>query len=590
MHLKNHVGFLIMFLSTTILSQSFINDKSWLTYFEKSDFLETPNYELTIDFFKRLDDNSNYGKLIKFGKTPQGRDLFVFAVSKEKKFTSNDFRISNKPTILIINGIHSGEINGKDACMILLREILISKEKLDLINNVNLLVIPVFNVDGHERASEYNRINQIGPKKMGWRTTAQNYNLNRDFLKVDAPEMKYFLKLYSDYLPEILIDVHSTDGADFQYHTTITAEKNQNTTAIVADWTRNKFLPFIFNKVNEKGFLISPFVGFIKNDPKNGLRDWVASPRFSNGYAAAQNRVGMLIESHVRKSYKDRVYSTKAVLESAIEYANTNHSELKEMIEKSDEEAIEKYYLKKNPFPLSFNLSDKFDEYEFKGFEYEIKESQISGNKVKVFTQNRFSKKVPFYNYAEVDHSIKLPNSYLIPQEYQKFVDILKLHGVKVKQVNKMETWRGVKTKFKNISFSKAPFESHFLPKYEIDEVKDITEIHEGDYLVDCQQRAIGVIAYLLEPSSDESFVKWGMMNEIFEQKEYFEDYAMEPIAERMYLNNQELKNLFDKKISSDSVFANNPYERLNFFYQNSNYYDSHLNFYPIIKLIDKID
>lgn len=590
--MSKHFLIFLFFLSISFEynAQNSKVDEKWLTYFEKSNYLETPNYETTIEYFKNLERNSEYCKLIKFGETPQNRELYVLAVSLDKNFSPTDFRNSNKPTILIMNGIHAGEINGKDATMILLREILISKEQKNLIKNVNLLIIPVFNVDGHERKSHYNRINQIGPKEMGWRTTAQNYNLNRDFLKADAPEMKAFLKLFSDYLPEVFIDVHATDGADFQYHTTITAEKNQNVTNVVSEWTRKKFLPYIFNHVEEKGFLISPFAGFINDDPKNGLRDWVASPRFSNGYAAAQNRIGLLIESHVRKTYKDRVFSTKAVLESAIEIINNNSLEVKNLIKQSDEEAIQKYFINRNPFPISFRLNDKYDEIDFKGFEYEFKQSNIIGSKVKVFTQNKFNKVVPYYNYSEIVQAVELPNAYLIPQEYSYFVEILKMHGVNVQKIQHTEKWESIKVKFTNISFANYPFESHFIPKYEIEELHDTFELKKGDYFVDCNQRTVGIIAYLLEPLSNESFVKWGMMNEIFEQKEYFEDYAMEPIAEEMYSNNPELKLEFDNKLTSDSSFTKNSYERLNFFYKKSKYYDTHLNLYPICKLIKKIN
>lgn len=580
----------ILSIYSNDFSQNKKSSPDWQTYFEKSYYLETDNYQSVIEYFKKLENNSNFGKLIKFGITPQGRDMYVFAVSKEGKFSGDDFRNSPKPTLMIVNGIHSGEINGKDASMILLREILITKEKSSLINNVNLLIIPVFNVDGHERISEFNRINQIGPKKMGWRTTAQNFNLNRDFMKADAPEMKYFLKLYSNYLPEVFIDVHATDGADFQYHTTITAEKNQNATDVVAKWTRYKFLPYIFSEVERKGFLISPFAGFIKDDPKNGLRDWVASPRFSNGYAAIQNRIGMLIESHVRKTYKDRVFSTKAVLETAIEFVNNNYGEVKSLIVQSDREAIEKYFNKKNRFPLSFKLTEKWDEFDFLGFEYEMKDSKISGDKVKIFTDKKFKKNVPYYNYAEIIESVILPHAYYIPKEYFKFVEILKLHGVQIEQVSKNRKWKIIKTKFKNVSFAKAPFESHFTAKYDFEEYEDTLEIIKGDFIINSNQRAIGVLANLLEPKSDESFVKWGMMNEIFEQKEYFEDYAMEPIAKEMYLQNKTLRNEFEQKLFSDSTFAQSRYERLNFFYEKSKYYDTRLNLYPIIKLIHEIN
>ena len=586
--IKNFLFYFILSLAIaeTISAQKPAEaDKGWLTFFEKSSFLETSDYNQTIKYFQKLDDYSDYCKLIEFGVSPQGRKLFVLAVSKQKMFTSNDFKKSGKPLLLIMNGIHSGEINGKDASMILLREILVTKEKFNLIDDVNLLIIPVFNVDGHERRAEFNRINQIGPKVTGWRTTAQNYNLNRDFMKADAPEMKSFLKLFSEWLPDIFIDVHATDGADFQYHTTITAEKQGNVSPVLASLTKGKLLPYIFENVNKKGFMISPFAGFINDDPKNGLRDWVASPRFSNGYAAAQNRIGILIESHVRKTYQERVFSTKAVIESVLEFMNKNAAEIKSTVAKGEEEVLDKYYKERKSFPLSFKLTNENEEFLFHGIEYDLVESKITGSKVKLFNGNKFSKKVPYFNKAVTNTTSFLPDAYIIPKEFKYLTDILRLHGVKVDSIQNSKKYETELTLFSDVTFSKFPFESHFIPNYKFVTEKKVVQVKAGDYLIKTDQRTIGVLAFLLEPVSDESFVKWGMMNQIFEPKEYFEEYAMEPIARKMYESVENLRKEFDEKVQKDSVFANNPYERLNFFYKKSEYYDKRLNLYPIMKI-----
>src|SRR5690606_39622609 len=202
--------------------------QDWTTKFERSDFLETARYNESINYFKQLADHSEYAELITFGVSPQGRDLKCIIVSKDKAFTPADAKKTGKPVILLINGIHSGEIEGKDASMILLREILITKEKDKMLDDVILLIVPIFNVDGHERAGKYNRINQNGPVEMGWRTTAQNLNLNRDWMKADAPEMKAMLKLFSAWLPDFFIDSHTTDGADYQYTITYSIETEQD--------------------------------------------------------------------------------------------------------------------------------------------------------------------------------------------------------------------------------------------------------------------------------------------------------------------------------------------------------------------------
>jgi murein tripeptide amidase MpaA len=316
----------ILLLSVNqILSQQ--TDQDWETIFENSRFISTADYQQTMDYFQNLADNSEFADLLQFGVSPQGRELKYLLVTKEKINMQNELIKLSKPIVFIINGIHSGEIEGKDASMILMREILINKEKEYLLDSINIIVVPIFSVDGHERKSKYNRINQNGPEKMGWRTSAQNLNLNRDWMKADAPEMQAMLKLFNQYLPDFVLDTHTTDGADYQYTVTYSVEWSKNMYKQSADWLGEKFVPYLENEVEEQGFLIFPYT-YLKDWDKGldeGLIYWPGTPRFSSGYFALQNRPMLLVETHMLKPYKDRVYSTKAVLETTLEFV-FNHS------------------------------------------------------------------------------------------------------------------------------------------------------------------------------------------------------------------------------------------------------------------------
>jgi hypothetical protein len=276
--MKTILLFILLLLPISSIIQSQTGKDKWETYFEKSGFLSTPDYNETIEYLKRLAQASPYARLIKIGVSPQGRDLFCFIVSKDKSFIPAEARKLNKPVIMIQNGIHSGEIEGKDACLLLLREILITKEKSDWLDHVILLIVPVFNVDGHERTSPYNRINQNGPSNMGWRTTAQNLNLNRDYMKADAPEMRSFLKLYNSWLPDFFIDTHTTDGMDCQYSVTYAIEKNGNVPPGTESWIRNKYIPAIEKETAAAGFKILPYFDVRDHDLRKGLSDGVTTP------------------------------------------------------------------------------------------------------------------------------------------------------------------------------------------------------------------------------------------------------------------------------------------------------------------------
>ncbi len=564
--------------------------KSWLTKFEKSGYTETERYDETMRYFRDLADNSEYAKFFTFGFSPQGREIKCLVVSKDKAFTPSEAKKTGKPIILINNGIHSGEIEGKDASMLLLREILITKEKEDLIDNAILLVVPIFSVDAHERFSAFNRINQNGPKEMGWRTTAQNLNLNRDWMKADAPEMQAMLKLFSDWLPDFLVDTHTTDGADYQYTITYAMETFRNIYSKTAEWTKEKFIPYLIKNEEDAGYLITSYISLKDwgSGLEKGIEDWATTPRFSQGYAAVQNRPGLLIETHMLKPYKDRVFSTKVMLNSVISYINDNPNELIKLNKEADEQSIEKYAKGDDYLPLAYGTKDTSTNILFKGIKFRKDSSWISGTTKIVYTGEKEDMQIPYYNQLTVTDSVSVPIAYLIPKEWGEWdniIDRIKLHGIEVDQLEEDNVFEVTKYKFKNIKFANSSYESHQRVDCDYDVYQETDTIPQGTYIIKTDQRTIRVLVNLLEPKSGDSFLRWGFFNSIFERKEYFESYVMEKYAEKMMEKNPDLKEEFEKKLKEDEKFRKNPYERLNFFYKRSPYFDKELNVYPVMRL-----
>ena len=589
--MKN-IKMILLFLFTLLFmaeadSQTKLMDQ-WLTHFEKSNFLETARYDETMSYFRKLSDASPYAKMISFGVSPQGRNLYCVIVSKDKAFNPADAKKTGKPIILIENGIHSGEIEGKDACMILLREILITKERANLIDNTILLVVPIFSVDSHERFGKYHRINQNGPTEMGWRTTAQNLNLNRDWAKADAPEMKAMLRLFSSWLPDFFIDTHTTDGADYQYIITYGIEKYQNIYRDTRKWITNKLIPYFEKKVNDDGFLITQYFGFRGRKIENGLTGGSFSPRFSHSYSAAQNRPGLLVETHMMKPYKDRVFSTKSLINAVIELLNENPNEIIKLNKQADEDAINKYSIKKEFLPLSLKLTNTNKPFLFRGFKAERDSSWVSGSVWTKYTNEKNDFTVPYYDELEVSDSVQVPAEYLIPEEWGKWDDIInriKLHGIKVEQLVKDKNLRVTRYKFKNKKFATYSYESHQRVKAEYEKYIEEVNVPKGTYVIKTNQRTVKMIVNLLEPKANDSFLSWGFFNSIFERKEYFESYVMEKIAREMMQENPDLKKEFKKKLVEDKKFRDSPRQRLNFFYVRSPYDDDHLNVYPVMRV-----
>ncbi|MBX2976477.1 MAG: M14 family metallopeptidase [Ignavibacteriaceae bacterium] len=577
-----HTLILLSFLPFVLQAQPRLS-KEWETLFEKSSFLSSPSYSETMDYFKRLENHSPLARMISIGKSPQGRDIYSIIVSKEKYFTPIEAKKSGKPIILITCGIHSGEIEGKDAGMLLLREILVTKEKENYLDNAILLFVPIFSVDGHERSSRYNRINQNGPTEMGWRTTAQNLNLNRDWVKADAPEMQALLKFFNEWLPDFFIDSHTTNGADYQYTITYGIEKFRTLYGGLSKEVTTSFIPYMEKRMNESGFLIAPYVGFKDGVLEKGIVDWASPPRFSNGYAAYQNRMGLLVETHMLKPFKERVFSTKAMFEIVLEYVNKNASKLVALNKEADEMSIKNFTVDKEFFPISLKGTDESEPFIFKGIKFIKDSSEISGTTRITYTDEPFDLEIPFYNKTQVIDSVRVPKKYIIPKEWGLIVDRLKLHGVKVEKFNNSEEIKVTRYKFKDVKFQQNPYEGRHLVNADYDSFSETIRVNQGDYFVSTNQRAIRIITTALEPKSSDSFLRWGFMNSIFERKEYFEGYVMEKLAPKMIEENPELKIEFEKKLETDEQFRKNPYARLSFFYERSPYYDKNLNLYPIM-------
>jgi len=561
--------------------------KDWLTHFEKSNQLESPDYENTLKYFKKFVDKTPYVKMQNIEISPQGRELKVIIVSKDKAFTPEQAKKTGKAIVLIQNGIHPGEIEGKDACMLLLREILITKEKEHYLDNTILLIIPVLNVDGHERLSPFNRPNQNGPKKMGWRTNALNLNLNRDYLKADTPEIRAFLKLFSDWLPDFMIDNHTTNGADYQYHVTYGIETHQNIDRGLLSWIEKKYLPNLLFNVEKDGFLIGPYMEFKSGTIESGIIDLPTTPRLSHGYCATQNRVCLLVETHSLKPFSNRVFSTKSMMEHTINFVNKNYKEIQSLNIQADKQTIKNYLESKKKFPLVLRDNGKFDKFLFKGFEWYDEHSEITGSTVRKFTNSPMEIEIPIFNKANSLKKIFIPKAYFVPSQFKDIIDVVKSHGINVDILQNKKRIKVEKYKFTNVKFAPRPYEGRLLPSFNCESFTDTVDLDPGGFIINTNQRALRVIVNLLEPEAPDSFVSWGFFNAFFERKEYAEAYVMEPYARKMIKDDPQVKSEFYKKLNDDESFRNNDGERLDFFYKRSPFFDKGENVYPIMRLIN---
>lgn len=577
-----------LLLSVLMLFQvSIFAQDAWTTYFEKSDGFETPRYDETMRYCKMLADSSGLITMRSFGTSPQGRELNYLIADKTGEDDPDVIHAQGKVILMVQACIHPGESEGKDAGMMLLRDIAIKKKHLELLDNVSILFIPIVNADGHERFGPYNRINQNGPKEMGWRTTATNLNLNRDFIKADAPEMKAWLKLYNEWLPDFFMDIHTSDGADYQYVITYGIENQGNMDAELTEWVDSTYLPQLHTQLEDAGFPVFRYVTFRQwHDPRSGLRTRPSSPRYSQSYSAHQNRPGLLVETHMLKPYKQRVEGSYETIVSTMRILNKDHRNLKMLNLLADEYCISGA-LRANEFPLNFRLSDTDSiMVDFRGVEYHAKQSKVTGQPMFFYSDTPAVFNLPMFNTALVDESVMLPEAYIIPVEWAEIIEILKLHGVEMTTLEKDSIFHIETYKFNNPQWARSSYEGRFqLNSFGMEVIEEDRLFYKGSVIISMNQRRARIIAMALEPKSPDAFIRWGFMNTIFERKEYAEGYVIEKMAPKMLEEDPELAKAFEEFKKEVPQSPETYWMYIMWFYHHSIYADPRKDIYPIGRL-----
>lgn len=570
-----------------------MTESDWATHAERTNYRETPRYEETISYCKKLAGASPQIEYTTFGKSGEGRELALLIGSDGTAFSAAAAKAAEKPVILIQACIHAGEPDGKDAGLALLRDIAITKKHPDLLKNVVVLFIPIYNADGHERFGPYNRINQNGPSEMGWRTTTAYLNLNRDYMKADAPETRAWLNLWNQWEPDLFIDCHVTDGADYQYNITYHHEHHAGVPRSVLEWETDVFDRLVPPQMEAEGNVVSWYLEFKDNrDFTQGIVDFSGSPRFSTGYAPLRNRPGILIETHMLKQYQPRVQGTYDLLRFALEEINRNPKRLLDAGRHADDETIGAgaKFDENRQYPLTFTLTDETVPYRLKALEYHTELSDVSGAQRVIFGTEPLEITVPMYRDFQPRTTTAPPLFYIVPPQWQAVIDVLAAHGLKMHHLTEAAVIAIEGYRFANVRMPSSTFEGRTMPMFDTTKIEEQRRFPTGSVLVPLNQKGAPVAMQLLEPQAPDSFVAWGFFNAVFEQKEYSEDYVSEKLAREMMAAAPDLRDQFEQRLANEPEFAANPRARLQFFYERSPYWDPELNLYPVGRIVKQFD
>ncbi len=584
--------------SETLIAKA---DHPWITPAEKSGFVTTPDYNQTMSWFQKLSAASPLLKMVSIGKSVEGRDIFMIIASTEKNITAAALKTSGKPLFLAQAGIHSGEIDGKDAGMMLLRDIAFGNKK-SLLNKVNFLFIPILSVDAHERSSPFNRPNQRGPQNMGWRTNAQNLNLNRDYAKLDTREVRSVVKVMNEYEPTFYMDIHVTDGADYQYDITFGGLGLQGNSPGIAQWLEATYKPFADKDLAANGHIPGQLL-FALNDMDftKGNVLIAGGPRFSDSYGNLRHMPTLLVENHSLKPFKQRVLGTYILLESTLKLLASQGQILKEI--KRKDKAIRSAnvpmarkvpqmqnavnFEKAAELKTSNTPATAPDSLNLLGIASRILKSPVTNTNYIEWLGKPEAMMIVNYRATEPTDFILRPKKYWVPAACDEVIARLKMHGIKMTaldqpRVVKVEMYRIENAVFGNENHKPLPFEGH-MQVSGTNRVENREQLFAAGSVFISTDQPLGDLAmYLLEPISKDSYFSWGFFNSIFQRTEYIEAYVMEPMAKKMLDDSPELQKEFEEKKAADKEFASNQNAILTWFYSKTKYYDDRYLLYPV--------
>lgn len=553
----------------------------WITPTEASNFRITPNHAETMQWLEKLADASPLLQMLNIGTSLEQRSINMIIASSENDITLQALQSSTKPLLLVQAGIHAGEIDGKDAGMMLLRDIAFGDKKY-LLDGVNFLFIPILNVDGHERISPYNRPNQRGPKNMGWRTNAQNLNLNRDYAKIDTKELRAVLQVINEYKPDLYMDIHVTDGADYQHDITFGGFGKLSYSPGISAWLEENYKPQADKDLEDYGHVPGPLLFPINDrDFSEGNATFKGEPRFSNSYGDLRHLATILVENHSLKPFKQRVLGTYVLLESTLKILSTQGKLLQEVTKGDAEQRSKK-------IPIVWKLEeDKPDSMKLLGINSQLIKSNITNSFYVQWTGEPMTKTIAHYKNIKPSEWVKRPKAYWVPASCAEIIERLKLHGIQMEIIQKaqevdVEMYRMSDLNYQTGGDKPKPFEGHIQVKAKTTSEHHTELYSAGSAYISLNQPLGELAAILLEPSSPDSYFQWGFFMEMFQRTEYIEAYVMEPTIQKMLEESPELKIEFEEKKLLDTEFANNPGAIISWFYSKTKYYDQRYLLYPV--------
>ncbi|MBQ1762212.1 MAG: peptidase M14 [Aquincola sp.] len=559
----------------------------WTTPFEQGNGNQTSTWQQCIQFHQRLAQAfPHWLQFEVIGQSDGGVPIHLGVFSTDGVFDPAAVQAAGRTVFFNNNGIHPGEPEGIDACMALVRDLCLDEARRRALGSTVLIYIPAYNVDGMLNRQNTSRVNQVGPEAFGFRGNARHLDLNRDFIKADSANARSFARVFTRWDPDVMVDTHTSNGADYQHVVTLIATQPDKLGGRLGEHLRERMLPALYADMQTRGFPMCPYVNPVREIPDDGIADFLDSPRFSTGYAALHHCIGFMPETHMLKPFADRYHGTRALVDSALAYTVAHGSAIR-AARVADRAAISAG----DPVPLNWQLdTGRSTPFRFSGYQAVHEPSRLGRyQRLRYDRSQPWQKDIPWFDrYTATAHATP-PRAYLLPQAWHDVAQRLQAHGVKLQRVARTLTLPAEALRITHFHKRPLPFEGrHLHDELQVEPEPLQATLAVGDWVVALGTTHDRFVIETLEPLGIDSFLRWGFFDSVLDKKEHFSDYVFEDEAERLLDAEPGLRQRFEAWQAAHPELQTDPEAVLGFIFRHARRYaEPEHNRYPVLRLAE---
>jgi hypothetical protein len=479
---------------------------------ERSGYLETSRYDDVMEFLAAVDQASPKIHLTGFGYSFEGRRLPLAVAGDVRDPSPEAVVTAGRTRVYIQANIHAGEVEGKEAALELLRAVAQGRHA-PWLNSMILLVAPIYNADGNERVNLANRPAQHGPfGGMGQRANAQGYDLNRDHIKLDSPEVRSFVRLLNRYDPHVTLDLHTTNGTHHAYHLTYAPPLHPNTSNGVVDLLRSRLLPAVTREIKRQDGWDIYYYGNLPRRNSGVERGWYTSDhyaRFNNNYVGLRNRLAILSEAYSYLTFQERILATRRFVEEILNEVHALGERIRTLTGHADGFSIAGQQLavradfEKSAQPVEILMGEVARE-----------SSPFTGSVVLRRLDVRHPERMFEFGTFRATETALVPQAYIVPGGLSGVIDRLDAHGVRFSKIDRPVQVSAEVFRISRSSAAERTYQGHNERTLEGSWEPVSREIEAGSLLVPLSQPLGRLIFTLLEPRSDDGLATWNLMDE----------------------------------------------------------------------------